>query len=172
MYENKALTTTLQSIESGTIPILGLSLTNHPNISAGQYISKANTQTIPQFTADNLDADKTYLVAVLDLDTPLISFSFLAPILHLLQPGAKFKGGSTSFSEEAIASWHPAGPPPSAAPHRYQCLLYEQPSTFDVAKYRKPGGYGMRDRIRFRWDEFEEANGLGKPIATNYFTSN
>lgn len=95
----------------------------------------------------------------------------MSPILHWGQTGLKQEAGSQvlASSDEPIASWHPAGPPPGAAPHRYVFLLYEQPADFNL---KKQTFSSLSSRIRFNLDKWVKDAGLGEPVGVNYFTSN
>lgn len=81
---------------------------------------------------------------------------------------------SLQSSEPAIASYHGAGPPPGAAPHRYVFFLYEQPADFDAKKYAPADGEEFPRMKRMRWDldAWAEEVKLGPVLAANYFTSN
>jgi hypothetical protein len=51
-------------------------------------------------------------------------------------------------------------------------LLYEQPGDFDAKLHTKAGGFGIKDRMRWRLDAFEKQAGLGPALAATYFLSN
>jgi phosphatidylethanolamine-binding protein (PEBP) family uncharacterized protein len=125
-------------------------------------------------------ATGAYIVVGLDIDAPFQSLTALSPLLHWLQPGLKPSGAidGTSRLESSttpsIANYLGPFPPPGSGPHRYLFLLYEQPVTFDAAKYGLAGGthVGVWPRTRYDLGAFEKEAQLGPVVAANYFKSN
>ena len=60
-------------------------------------------------------------------------------------------------------------PRSSIGKHRYIFLLYKQPSG-KISSDDKPVSNRSREgRIKFRTEEFAERNGLGSPVAGNFY---
>ena len=128
------------------------------------------------------DNGNKYLTLCLDLDAPFTSFSFMAPIAHWLQTDLvagkpSDEQGYTLFetSVEPIMPYAGPGPPPPSAPHRYVFLVWKQSEGKDAVSIRKALGLGettgLWSRIRWEQGRFEEALGLGAPLAVNYFVA-
>ncbi|KAK5164248.1 uncharacterized protein LTR77_009942 [Saxophila tyrrhenica] len=152
-------------------------------VGNGEHIPKAETHVAPTVSLTSPGSD-TYLALCVDLDAPFISFPFLSPILHWLQPG--LRAGATSSSEsgatELTASDTPyvfdyrgAGPPPGAAPHRYVFLLYRQPEGFEGKVFGQPDEgqkVGLMKRVRYDFGGLVARAGLGEPVAGSWVVSN
>ncbi|KAK0726551.1 phosphatidylethanolamine-binding protein [Apiosordaria backusii] len=148
-----------------------------------------NPLTIPRF-----------LITTLDLDAPFPSFPVLGPILHGMQADLAL---STSFTGEdgvetekqfvplehdtnfnrgkddegEVARYMGPSPPAWSEPHRYLCLMWQQPEGVTGDRIREEMGWGRRkdgkigawERVRFDQGRFEERFGLGEVVAGNYF---
>jgi hypothetical protein len=117
----------------------------------------------------------TYLIVNLDLDPPFVSFPFLGPALHWIQPGVKASPEKVlTSSDPFVADYAGPGPPPGSGPHRYCFLLYEQPAGFDGNKWAPPNGqsFPISKRIRYDLGAWEKEAGLGNPLAVGWFKSN
>jgi hypothetical protein len=109
----------------------------------------------------------------IDIDAPFPSFSPLGPALHWLQTGLTVGGsGDLTSSDPVVAFWAAPGPPPISSPHRYIFLLFEQPAGFDAKVFMKPGGYGIKHRMRWDLGKFQREAKLGPAVAASYFFSN
>ncbi|KAK4640938.1 hypothetical protein QC761_000130 [Podospora bellae-mahoneyi] len=163
---------------------------NKPSTSAkNENQPDINPLTIPRF-----------LITTLDLDPPFPSFPVLGPVLHGMQADLAL---STSFTGEddidtdkqfiplerdtrfnlgeddigEVARYMGPSPPGWSEPHRYVCLMWQQPEGVTGDKIREEMGWGgARDgkigaweRVRFDQGGFEERFGLGEVVAGNYF---
>ncbi|KAK4176462.1 phosphatidylethanolamine-binding protein [Triangularia setosa] len=155
---------------------------------------------------DNLDLDTNpltiprFLVTTLDLDPPFPSFPVLGPILHGMQADMAL---STSFTGEdsvdmekqfiplekdtrfnlgeddggEVARYMGPAPLGWSEPHRYVCLMWQQPEGVTGDRIREEMGWGRSrdgkvgawERVRFDQGGFEERFGLGDVVAGNYF---
>jgi hypothetical protein len=88
-------------------------------------------------------------------------------MLHWFQPGLR---RNTNDDTIPGASYNPPNPPPNSGAHRYNFILYQQPSNFTV-----PEAYAAInpptetiDRVAFNLTAFALAANLGDPISANY----
>ncbi|KIW69475.1 hypothetical protein PV04_05350 [Phialophora macrospora] len=144
-------------------------------IKPGELVPKREAQSIPTLVWDAPPGRK-FVVISLDLDAPFPSFAPLSPVQHWLQAGfaasePSSQSSALTSSNPPIAHWAGPGPPPISSPHRYVFLLYEQPEDVE-AKIPTKAEFGIKDRMRWRLDEFEKKAGLGTALAATYFLSN
>ncbi|KAJ5182694.1 protease inhibitor (Tfs1) [Penicillium capsulatum] len=175
MPSNQNVQAALALIDSDNTKILGLHVGKHQNVQPGQYVPRADAQSPPELSFNELDSSKAYLLVALDIDAPFPSFTALGPILHWIQPNIKTTE-STILGTGApfVVNYIGPAPPPGSSPHRYIFFLYEQPADFDASKYAPPGGKKLSNwyRMRYDLDAWAAEIGLGSVVAANYFTSN
>ncbi|KAK4194346.1 phosphatidylethanolamine-binding protein, partial [Triangularia verruculosa] len=168
---------------------------NKPTTSASSASQSANLDlgtnplTIPRF-----------LITTLDIDPPFPSFPVLGPVLHGMQADLAL---STSYmgddnveaekqfiplehdarlnlgedDEGEVARYMGPAPPGWSEPHRYVCLMWQQPEGVTGDRIREEMGWGRNtdgkigawERVRFDQGGFEEKFGLGEVVAGNYF---
>lgn len=135
-----------------------------------------DAQSPPELSLSEASATTTYLMVALDIDAPFPSCAVLGPILHWIQPGLTMEQGSPTLKAETpfVANYIGPAPPPGSSPHRYVFMLYEQPASFDGAKYAPPNGQNLPNtrRMRYNLDSWAKEIGLGPLVAANYFKSN
>ncbi|EYB81968.1 hypothetical protein Y032_0370g110 [Ancylostoma ceylanicum] len=106
----------------------------------------------------NASPSGLYTVIMIDVDAPSRKDPFLSDYLHWMVvniPGSHLKNG------DELAPYMGPRPPPGSGPHRYYILLYKQQSPVSSKK--------MSSRAHFDTSKFASQNGLGAPVAGNYF---
>ncbi|KAH7396301.1 phosphatidylethanolamine-binding protein [Pyrenochaeta sp. MPI-SDFR-AT-0127] len=143
----------------------------------GQMLSKAATASQPRIAVASAknNASDTFVYVMLDLDVPGEGKNATRRVLlHAMNIGYKATQQKTNGSatvlastEKGPASYLPPGPPATdTMAHRYVQLLFQQPANFNV----KASDFAdIKARINFDIDSFGAKNGLGTPIAANYF---
>lgn len=132
----------------------------------------------------NMSPLARYIAIGLDLDAPFPTLALLSPILHWVQADYQLvpslpnrmatNAGLLESSSPFVADYVGPAPPPGSYPHRYMFLLYEQPENCNIQEQAPPGGKPLGNWMRMRFDlhKWEIKNGLGNPVAMNYFLSN
>lgn len=153
------------------------------------YLTNFNTTILatsiqPQLAIPSslVSSSDTYMFVMLDLDVPPAAGNTTRRVLlHALNTGFRatqqsISINSTVSSDKVLLASTERGPatyigpsPPAtdSKPHRYVELLFEQPSSFQLA------ASDFADRqARFNFDitNFMEENGLAEPLAANFFT--
>lgn len=92
-----------------------------------------------------------------------------------LERDTRFNLGEDDIGE--VAQYMGPSPPGWSEPHRYVCLMWQQPEGVTGDKIREEMGWGAArdgkigawERVRFDQAGFEERFGLGEVVAGNYF---
>jgi hypothetical protein len=119
---------------------------------------------------------ETYVFVMLDLDVPPAQGNTTRRVLlHAMHTG--FKASQQSMTnntvlltstDEGPAAYLPPGPPATdTKPHRYVELVFAQPDSLNV---RASDFASTQARIGFDIVSFGQKNGLGAPLAANFFT--
>ncbi|KAK3200963.1 hypothetical protein GRF29_213g551886 [Pseudopithomyces chartarum] len=143
----------------------------------GKLLSKAATAAEPQLALPKsaVSSSDTYVFVMLDLDVPGQGNNATRRVLlHAMNTGFKatqqtVSGGAVllASSEKGPASYIGPGPPATdTIPHRYTQLLFKQPSSLKVSA---SDFANTKARIGFDINSFAKTNGLGEPIAGNFF---
>ncbi|OAG04731.1 PEBP-like protein [Paraphaeosphaeria sporulosa] len=143
----------------------------------GELLSKAATASQPQLALPSsaVSSNETYVFVMLDLDVPAASGnSSRRVLLHAMNTGFKatkqsIAGGNVllASSEKGPATYIGPSPPASdTIAHRYTQLLFKQPSTL---KASASDFSNTQARIGFDIAGFAKQNGLGEPVAGNFF---
>ncbi|KAF2448922.1 PEBP-like protein, partial [Karstenula rhodostoma CBS 690.94] len=144
----------------------------------GELLSKAATASQPQLALPSsaVSSNETYVFVMLDLDVPPASGNTTRRVLlHAMNTGFKASKQSVAGGAVLLASSDkgPAmyiGPSPPASDtmaHRYTQLLFKQPATL---KASASDFANTQARIGFDIEGFAKENGLGEPLAGNFFT--
>ncbi|CAI6308202.1 unnamed protein product [Periconia digitata] len=147
-------------------------------MKAGMQLSKAETASQPQIAASSsmVDASKSYVFVMLDLDVPPAQGSTTRrTLLHAMETGfkatsQKIAGNSVllASTEQGPAAYVPPSPPATdTIPHRYVQMLFEQPESLAV---KASDFANTQARIGFDIMSFSKENKLGNPMAANFFT--
>ncbi|KAF7902347.1 hypothetical protein EAF00_002250 [Botryotinia globosa] len=176
MPANTCVKRALQSIENDPSKLLNVTY-NDKSITPKQNVPRSEAQNPPSLSlpTPTPTPSPTYLLIMLDLDAPSPSLPLLGPVLHWIQPHyTASPSGQLTTSSPFIANYTSPTPPPGSAPHRYSFYLFEQPATFDAAKYAPAAGKPLSNlhRLRFDLDAWQQMAGLGEPVAMNYFLCN
>ncbi|KAF9737387.1 hypothetical protein PMIN03_000927 [Paraphaeosphaeria minitans] len=143
----------------------------------GELLSKAATASQPQLALppSAVSSTETYVFVMLDLDVPPAAGNDTRRVLlHALNTGFKatkqsVAGGDVllASSEKGPATYISPGPPASdTIAHRYTQLLFKQPSTLEASA---SDFANTQARIGFDIEGFAKKNGLGEPVAGNFF---
>ena len=143
----------------------------------GQMLSKAACASEPQLALPSsaVSMSDTYVFVMLDLDVPGQGNNATRRVLlHAMNSGFKatkqsVAGGAVllASSEKGPATYIPPGPPATdTKAHRYTQLLFKQPETLKVTA---KDFANMQARLNFDIASFAKTNGLGEPIAGNFF---
>ena len=143
----------------------------------GKLLSKAATVAEPQLALPKsaVSSSDTYVFVMLDLDVPGQGNNATRRVLlHAMNTGFKatqqtVSGGAVllASSEKGPATYIGPGPPATdTIPHRYTQLLFKQPSSLKVSA---SDFSNTQARIGFDIKSFAKTNGLGEPIAGNFF---
>jgi phosphatidylethanolamine-binding protein (PEBP) family uncharacterized protein len=154
-------------------------------ITPGTFLPRAIPTSQPALSIDKAlmptSSAPTYFAIMFDLNAPYPSLQFLSPILHWLQTDLRpvpieVRGGRVLLTADtqAMVSYLLPGPPFMSGPHRYLCLLFEQPAGVTRETMREAMGLsedvGVWERLRWDQGAFERQVGLGAVVAANYFT--
>ncbi|EPB80812.1 phosphatidylethanolamine-binding protein [Ancylostoma ceylanicum] len=115
----------------------------------------------------NASPSGLYTVIMIDVDAPSRKDPFLSDYLHWMVvniPGSHLKNG------DELAPYMGPRPPPGSGPHRYYILLYKQQSPVSSKKMSSRAHKTTRiESFSFDTSKFASQNGLGAPVAGNYF---
>lgn len=144
----------------------------------GELLSKQTTSSAPQLAISSsaVDAAQSYVFVMLDLDVPPAQGNTTRRILlHAMETGFKptqqqMNNGTVllATSDSGPAPYLPPGPPATdTVAHRYVELLFAQPANLNVQ-----ASDFANTQARFNFDivSFGQENGLGEPLAANFFT--
>jgi phosphatidylethanolamine-binding protein len=116
---------------------------------------------------------------MVDPDAPTPQNPTSSQILHWMQPGLTFSKktqiqdsmaiNALSANVTAIAPYLSPNPPQGSSPHRYIQMLYKQPSNFTTPAALKNVATNASGRTKFNVAAFAKAQGLGNPVAMNFF---
>ncbi|KAF2685326.1 PEBP-like protein [Lentithecium fluviatile CBS 122367] len=144
----------------------------------GELLSKQTTSTQPRIAISRnaVNSTETFVFVMLDLDVPPAQGNTTRRVLlHAMNTGFKasqqrMANGTVllTSSETGPAAYLPPGPPATdTKAHRYVELLFAQPANLQV---QASDFANTQARIGFDIVSFGQKNGLGAPLAANFFT--
>ncbi|KAF2021326.1 PEBP-like protein [Aaosphaeria arxii CBS 175.79] len=147
----------------------------------GQRLKKATTASQPQLALPataNVSSSDSYIFVMIDLDVPPAEGQTTRrTILHAMITDFKATSQAVGSSGSRLLASQEKGPaayigpsPPAtdSTPHRYVELLFQQPA--QELSVSEADFEDIQSRIGFEIEQFAQQNGLGEPLAANFFT--
>ncbi|XGW29472.1 hypothetical protein V3C99_008917 [Haemonchus contortus] len=148
---------TIEGIIRSGFPELHVTYDGSHKASFGNDISPSTASSKPSLSW-NAEPEALYTVIMVDLDAPSKKDPSLSEFLHWLV--VNIHGQSINSGHE-LASYRGPRPPVGSGPHRYYFLVFKQKNPIPKKD--------VESRPRFDALAFARQNGMGDPIAGNFF---